>query len=547
MSVPQVSFSVANEPVRDVAPGGRYQAALSLLFLLCASLMVSQYTFYKYGPAKVIISPIGRHTQSNIAYYAKPKDGVPPEDIQKPGLFILNWAEFDQCAYRLHSTKSIPPAEMLGALLFVLALPTVLFFGRRVPWPRWPQWFYMLIGCMALLGAGEFKEGVKELIQWGLIMIATWWLAAVAIADGEQARRFGRWLVVLTVGLLLMAVREYVVYVLMARPAQPLLVRASLQSRSAYCGLMAMLLTMLFARGLWSSDRRWTIGAVAAVLVGASTMMTLSGLIALYVGCLVVAGRHSLRALGYTALCLPLAVGLFGCVSRGHLGILRESASFYRMEGGRATGVEKRYLEMAAALNMFNGAQDDTLTKPDPNAKPGEEAQAIPVGSRSAATFGVGPGLNYQSVIGRYYNTLDNPKKQEPDTYTLYLLLACQLGIFGAVAWAWILFDGATTASHAAARLRDDELRALALGVQGALFSLLVFSVWGTLLVRGTGMMIFTLLALAWRLERSSELTAQVPVVDAPAFSDVQEIEPEPAPEPDNAGWEDEHVDSDEA
>jgi len=82
--------------------------------------------------------------------------------------------------------------------------------------------------------------------------------------------------------------------------------------------------------------------------------------------------------------------------------------------------------------------------------------------------------------------------------------------------------------------------------VQGALLALIVFSVWGTLLVRGTGMLIFTLLALVWRLERCAEIgpgtVDDVPVGDV--LSDMvaeADLDPVQSDEPlAEATWEDE-------
>jgi hypothetical protein len=212
-------------------------------------------------------------------------------------------------------------------------------------------------------------------------------------------------------------------------------------------------------------------------------------------------------------------------VNRDHGRYLHESVQVFHREGGVIKGVEKRYLELAADLNVFNGSHDQTITRPKDvpkdkdkdkakdkvqdkpksaaaGAEEEESAPKVPIGKRSGLTFGMGPGLNYQSYIGALYETLDNPKKQEQDTYTLYMFLACQLGLFGALAWAWLLFDGAGLARTAYSGLRDRGLRTLALGVYGALVAVIVYSVWGTLLIRGTGLMLFTLLAVAARLEQ---------------------------------------------
>lgn len=501
MSAPHVTYVAPRPPRRAWAPG--YQRVLSVAFLVAVVLMCSQYTLYRYGPATVVVSPIGRAAESEISYYAQPKEGVPDSDIQQPGLYLLNWATYDQVAYRLHTTRSIPPAELLIALLFLAALPLVGWFGRALPWPRAPQWLLLGLAAMALVGSTNWSEGIKELIQWGLIMAATWWLAAAALVDAAQVRRLGRLLLWITGVLAVLALGDWVQWVARAEPAQPLLVRASLQSRSAYGGLMAMLLVVATAYALATpiAWRRWT--ALAGIWLTTLTLLSGGALIAAYVGCLLVAARRSPRVLLCAAVAAPLGWALLlGIVQRDQFRLVHESISFYRYEQGQRVGVEKRYLEMGAALNILNGTGDQVETRLVPSEVPGEEPQRVPVGQRSALTHGLGLGLAYQEAIGRHYNSLDNPEKQEPDTYTLYLLLAAQLGLFGAIAWAWLLADGAKMAGRAEVRrAADSELAALASGLRGAFVALAFFSIWGTLLLRGTGPLVFVLLAAAWRLE----------------------------------------------
>jgi hypothetical protein len=539
MSVREVGFSTALLPPEEPrpAPGGLYQRRLSLVFLLAATLMCSQYTYFKFGPARIFVAPIGHTGPEKIGKEPQYKEGVEPSDVQRAGTYFINWATWDQVAYRLHSVKSKPPAEMLTALLFFLALPLVLVFRDRQLWPRWPQWLFLICACLALLGADKFKDGASTIVQWVLMMFIAYWLAGALIGDAEQARRFGRLLTVLTGVLLLMAAREYLVFVMFhgAAPADPTMVRASLQSRAAYSGLMMMLLAFAGARALGSEEPAARWGWAAVALLGSATLMTLGAVFALYgaAAAMTVAAapptERGRRLLLGVLVGLPLAFGLLTLVlGRGpaHWRMLHDSASFYRRDGGVIAGVEKRYLEMGADLNMFNGVHDQTITKkvkkdkdkdaaePTKPAAEGEDAAGSvgkPVGSRSRTLFGLGPGLNYQGAIGSFYDSLDNPKKQEQDTYNLYLVMACQIGLLGALALAWILWDGAALAHGAWRQLDDPELSALALGLYGALVGVIIYSIWGTLLIRGTGLMLFTLLALAARLAQIGRAVASNP------------------------------------
>ena len=503
-------------------PGAGYQRLVHRLFLVAAVLMACQYTVFRYGPATVFVMPLGIHGPESIGLEPKAKEGVEPSDVQKPGVFVIDWATWDRVAYRLQKVKSIPPAEMFAALLFLLAAPLAFVLGRRQLWPRWPQWMFIGLAGLSLLGASHFKGGVMEVAQWCLVVLAAYWLAGVALVDAEQVKRLLRWLGWLTLVLIGMAALEYYRYILVPKGAAelPTYVRATCQSRSAYGGLMALLLALAYGRVLAGPRPLARLGWALVCLAGSLTMTAAGAVVAWFVACLAMAAQRGRNAFVATLVLVPLAyLGAANQVSTYHLWHLQRSWAFLSLdERYQPNGVEKRYLELGASLRAFDGQLDREVvgSLKEPGA---EEAIVKPIGKRSVAAFGVGPGGNYQHAIGQYYAALDNPKKQEQDTYTLYLMLALQLGVFGALCFAWLWTDGMGIARAAYGALEDPELVAAALGVHGACAAVAVFSVWGTLLVRGPGLLIFVVLALAARLERLSQ-----PAPPSPLTPDVVHV-----------------------
>lgn len=462
------------------------QRGLSVLYLAVLVLMCTQYSVCKYGPAWVVISPLGIHDGERFAYEAKD---------QERGVFFINWATLDGCLWKLDDGTFLPPAEGALALLFLAALLLWPFVGRRWPiWPRPTAWAFLALGVVSLFAAAHFKAGVRELLQLGLVVIVAWWVAGMAVADDAQFKRVAAWLGALTVLLVLYGLFDYWRFVLRPETPLPTSVRATCASRTAYSGLMVMLLSLAGARVIATGRLGAMVGWSAVCVFGLIPILNAGALLALAVAWTAIA---SSRGLFGFLLGLAVSVGLlYGVttVSPSHKALLAESVGFYRSEHGGPVGAEKRYLEMAAALAGLRETQPVTGGEPDENG-------TLPtVGERSNVMLGVGPGLNYQKIIGAMYGNLDNPEKQEPDTYNLYLLLALQMGLAGALCWAWLLFDAATVVKQGRGQLTAPDQRAFLLGVYGACLGLVVFSVYGTILVRGTSLVLFSLLGVASRL-----------------------------------------------
>jgi len=140
--------------------------------------------------------------------------------------------------------------------------------------------------------------------------------------------------------------------------------------------------------------------------------------------------------------------------------------------------VEKRYPEWQAAYNTV-------LTHP---------------------WLGVGMG-NYQKRVGQFYdNVPQRTGPAEPDIQNLYLVLAASAGFPTLVLFIVFLAGAIRNARRAAAHGAGMQV-ALGLGVGGALVAFAFTAVWHPLLVRGVGLPLVFVLALAQVLAENAHTT----------------------------------------
>jgi len=140
---------------------------------------------------------------------------------------------------------------------------------------------------------------------------------------------------------------------------------------------------------------------------------------------------------------------------------------FLRPESA-ATSAKKQYIEWYAALGWSPPKENTFAT-------------------------GVGPG-NYQLNIGPYYASLPNEEKMPADSNNLYLVQAVSLGFLGLGALLWVLGHFARQAWLGLRRNPNDWLGA---GVLGSLVAFFFVNLFHALIVRGTGIVLAFILALA--------------------------------------------------
>jgi hypothetical protein len=257
-------------------------------------------------------------------------------------------------------------------------------------------------------------------------------------------------------------------------------------SPNAYAGFCAIALPLLLARLTTARvNTPLAIGlCVAAIVVFAATIVSfwagLTILIALvFVGILLRLPLRALVALGTAGVLLPLlwsAQTSLKAVRQQSYSLMHQSPET------QAWQVKKQFVEWQVAVAR--------LTDP-------REA--------SFAT-GAGPG-NYQFNIGSYYARLPNEKKMPPDSNNLFLVQAVNIGLLGLASLLWVIYRFAQIAFLALRKHSDDWLAA---GVLGSLLSWMIINCFHALIVRGTGVTLAFLLALAVvALQRNREPDAQ--------------------------------------
>ncbi len=214
-----------------------------------------------------------------------------------------------------------------------------------------------------------------------------------------------------------------------------------------------------------SVSRLWLlallVGGLVLLLAGGSLLAVLLAL-----GVLLARAGRRLAWVGGIAL---LAVLLFVLprLPRENLWVAHDSIAFFTPHGEPVI----RYAEWQAAASM-------TAENP---------------------WLGVGVG-NYQRNIGRYYGMLPSDNiKAEPDSQNLFLMVASSTGIPGLFAFAAILLGAICGALRGE---RDGSPRtatetALAWGAAAALLAFAVNALWAPMLVRGLGIPLAFLLAIA--------------------------------------------------
>ena len=115
--------------------------------------------------------------------------------------------------------------------------------------------------------------------------------------------------------------------------------------------------------------------------------------------------------------------------------------------------------------------------------------------------LGVGVG-NYQLNVGEssYYGSLPNAKKSEPDTNSLYLVIASSMGLIGLVALVAFMgyFVGASRKLWRTAG--DHWALGLAAGMAGSAWAIAIANIFGSLFVRGNSLiwaLLFAMIAFA--------------------------------------------------
>ncbi len=333
---------------------------------------------------------------------------------------------------------------------------------RAIRWPPAAAWLFLALAALSLTRSDNVKGSAKDLFQFVEYFAVAGMLFAAQF-EAAEPRAWARRVFLATVAVVVACAA--VQYALPAVPAFK--VAGTFGNRNVFGGFLSLALPIVL--GLLFYDPAWPRRLGYAALLAAGLAVTLSGatLLALGVagvGMAAVRGRLALLA----TVALLAAFVLYGLpnLPRRNLDTAYDSVALFNGEAEVST----RYTEWQAASLLV---LDNPLR-------------------------GVGAG-NYQGNVGRYFGTLPDPagRTAEPDSQNLYLVLAATLGIPGLLAFAALLATGAAGAARQFARAPDAVSRGLALGLLGSLTAYAINCVWSPLLVRGIGVPLALVCALA--------------------------------------------------
>jgi O-antigen ligase len=381
---------------------------------------------------------------------------------------------------------NVSPADLLLLPVAACWLLGVLINGRwrrliprRSPacgiaphpfWRFWPHALLVLIAAVSVGVAADRATAVKEVVQLTLYLIVAPLLVFdfVRPADTLVPRRLALVLAALLAPLLInvsVAVMQYV------QPGlEDFAIRGLFLNRNVLGGFLALTAPILF--GLVADSRRRLLrgGALLVLLVAMTVILAGAAYAAITLALLLLAAWKGPRLFLSTAVCLTLwQVCVLPRLPREN-----DLAHFRSVALYDSVGVpERRYPEWQAAASLI-------LTHP---------------------LTGVGAG-NYQREIGQYYDVVPNATgPSEPDTQNLHLVLAASLGLPALFVWIAVL-GRAFFAAAGAARGRPTWQTGLAGGLMAGIGAFALTALWHPLLVRGIGISLAAILALAHAMTR---------------------------------------------
>lgn len=369
-----------------------------------------------------------------------------------------------QASIELPGKIHLGPVDPLVWLTFGCWL---LWLGVSREWGavRSPGIFHVLFVLAALVSAlrvGNRGAAWKEVLQYAEYFLAAALVLASVLRDPAALRRVVYVFLGIGTAVALLGAWHY------GSPGVPAFeVRATFGNRNVFGGFLALFVPLAYGMLAGGAATTWRdrIWLGLAILVAVPCVLAGGTAVALAIALGVVSAlRGPPMLVGYLA-ALLLVGAVTARLPRGNLEAMRESIALYG-EDGRGT---RRYMEWEAGVAM---------------------TAANPWG-------GVGAG-NYQFEIGQYYGTIPVPPvKAEADSQMLYLVLASSLGVPGAFCFLGMLLAAIASAGRQYIRTGDRFRRGLALGLIGSLTAFAVNGIWSPLLVRGIGVPLALVLALA--------------------------------------------------
>jgi hypothetical protein len=424
--------------------------------------------------SQVDVRRVGRDTLAEGLGYATKTLAVALSDV----VFLLVVLWFVARTIQMRGWKRLwwPPLPCF-ALIFVMILSALHSA------PIWAAVSASLaesgFGPRALI-TKESKEAIAEIVQWSAYFLVAPWLFANLMHDrrGEifVSRRQ------LAIGVFSFAVlASGLAAVAQGQNFVASAPRGFFASPNTYAAFLALALPLLLEVEVEeprTQIRFWMVAA-ALIFVALSTVASPWAIGAIGVG-LVFAVLARVGGVKIKAFRLAIVVGL-AIVALGSWNTSRAMQPF-----------RSEFTRVGSPQRIVNG---ETLPAQKVKKQLVEWAAALgwSVPRERAFATGVGPG-NYQLNIGPLYNSLPNEEKMPPDSNNLYLVQAVSIGILGLASLLWVVLHFWTLAWRAAKRNPADWLGA---GVVGALSSWLFVNAFHALIVRGAGLVLAFLFALA--------------------------------------------------
>ena len=405
----------------------------------------------------------------------------------------------------------------------VFALVVAYFVARTVQMRAWKRLWWPPLSCWALIFAllvsalhsptilgqmavgglltKESKAALAEIVQWTAYFLVAPWVFVNLMHDRRAEELVSRrGLAIATLGVAALASGlvaliqlsgffrsdEMTAFLgsssLLRRLVSTLQLNGSpdsgpvglFSSANVYCAFMAMVAPLLLEAEGDGPARLQGWVTVLGIFVAAAFLFTgvsLWALLAFIIGAIAaVVTRHGGVKIKAFRLAFVAAFALVALLSwRQQLSLEPFRAPFLSLSDAKEP-VKKQFIEWQVATR-FN--------------TPGERAFAT----------GFGPG-NYQGNIGTLYqyDSIPNEKKMPPDSNNLWLVQAVSIGVLGLGALVWVVAHFFGLAWRAARANAGDWLGA---GVVGSLSAWIFVNFFHALIVRGAGLVLAFVFALA--------------------------------------------------
>lgn len=354
---------------------------------------------------------------------------------------------------------------------------------RQLRWPPAAAWVFLLLCVPSLFWTASMPQGAAKLAQY----IEYFFVAYLVFVNTLATRRARiAVLAALLVGLAVNVFMAYRTYTTEAYSAAfPVHVAGLFGYRNDFGAYLCVLVPVagalvLLAREIW-------LKVVGLLLLGAAVSVMLAGgpFLGLLLSLGVMVGWRAFRALPvYLLLVLALVLLILPALRYNNREILTKSLFMYNESGkDEDHRVEKRFLEWQAALKALDPAQQPYRTQMEYYRK---------------VLLGQGIGM-YDKEILRFWERMPRPDEDimEHDTQNQYVVLAISVGFPAALAFIWLLASYGCQARRSLLNSEDDIDQTIAVGAVCAIVATSVAGLFGLIIVKGVGLVLVFLAAMA--------------------------------------------------